>query len=91
LANTKSAIKRIKQNRKRRLRNRRYIGSSRVAVNKARKAIEKGDVDEARKLTRLAASALDKAAERGSIHKNNASRRKSRLMKMLAALERGQS
>jgi small subunit ribosomal protein S20 len=81
----------MKQNRKRRLRNRRYIGKSRVAVKKAREAIENSDLGTARELTRLAVSALDKAAEKGSIHKNNASRRKSRLMKKLAALEMEQS
>jgi small subunit ribosomal protein S20 len=36
----------------------------------------------------VAISALDKAAEKGILHKNNASRRKSRLMKHLAALEK---
>ena len=46
------------------------------------------DLDEARETTLLAVKALDKAAEKGVLHKNNASRRKSRLMKQLAALEK---
>jgi small subunit ribosomal protein S20 len=46
------------------------------------------DLDEARETTLKAVKALDKAAEKGVIHKNNASRRKSRLMKQLAALEK---
>ena len=56
-------------------------------MRKARLAIESGDVEEARAATLQAASALDKAAEKGVLHKNNASRRKGRLMKQLAALE----
>jgi small subunit ribosomal protein S20 len=50
--------------------------------------IEKGNAEEAAEATRLAISSLDKAAEKGVIHKNNAARRKSRLMKHLAGLEK---
>jgi len=88
LANIKSAIKRNRQNEKRRLHNRHYRGGARTYVQKARLAIESGDVDAAREATMKAVSALDKAAEKGIIHKNNASRRKGRLMKQLAALEK---
>jgi small subunit ribosomal protein S20 len=87
LANIKSQIKRNKQNEKRRMRNRVYSGSARTYVRKARVAIGEGGVDEARTAVLQAISALDKAAEKGIIHKNNAARRKSRLMKHLAALE----
>ena len=88
MANIKSAIKRNRQNEKRRLHNRHYRGGARTYVQKARLAIESGDVDAAREATMKAVSALDKAAEKGIIHKNNASRRKGRLMKQLAALEK---
>jgi small subunit ribosomal protein S20 len=88
LANIKSAIKRNKQNEKRRLRNRIYAGRARTFVRKARTAIEDGELEDARQATLVAISALDKAAEKGILHKNNASRRKSRLMKHLAALEK---
>jgi len=87
LANIKSQIKRNRQNQKRRARNRVYRGSARTYVKKARLAIESGDLDSARTATLQAVSALDKAAEKGVLHKNNASRRKGRLMKQLAALE----
>ena len=87
MANIKSQIKRNRQNQKRRVRNRVYRGSARTYVKKARLAIESGDVDAARAATIQAASALDKAAQKGVLHKNNASRRKGRLMKQLAALE----
>jgi len=87
LANIKSQIKRNRQNLKKRSRNRVYRGSARTFVRKARLALESGDVDAARAATIQAASALDKAAQKGVLHKNNASRRKGRLMKQLAALE----
>jgi small subunit ribosomal protein S20 len=87
LANTKSAIKRIRQNERRRVRNRTYAGRARSSVRKAQAAIEDGTPQDARTLTMAAVSALDKAAEKGILHRNNASRRKSRLMKRLAALD----
>jgi small subunit ribosomal protein S20 len=88
LANTKSAIKRIKQNHKRRLRNRLFTGRARTYVKHARSAIENGTPEEARSATLAAISALDKAAEKGIIHKNNAARRKGRLMHRLAQMDK---
>lgn len=83
MANIKSAIKRNKQNEKRRLRNRVYRGSARSFIKKARIALESGEKEAAELAVRDAVSALDKAAQKGVLHKNNASRRKSRLMKRL--------
>ena len=92
MANIKSQIKRNRQNEKRRARNRVYVGGARTYVKKARQAIDAakaGSKDEdAREATLKAISALDKAAEKGILHKNNAARRKSRLMKRLNALEK---
>ena len=87
LANLKSAIKRNRQNKKRRLRNRVFRGQARTSVRDARASILEEDLEAARAATLKAVSALDKAAEKGVLHKNNASRRKGRLMKQLAALE----
>ncbi len=87
MANHKSALKRIRQNEKRRLHNRAYRNRTRTLVKKARAAIESGNLDEAREATRIAARDLDKLASRGIAHKRNAARRKSRLMKQLAVLE----
>ena len=87
MANIKSQIKRNRQNEKRRQRNRVFSGRARTYVRKAQKSIGDGKVDDARQATVEAISALDKAAEKGVIHKNNAARRKSRLMKHLNALE----
>ncbi len=88
MANTKSAIKRIKQNHKRRLRNRLFTSRTRTYVKHACSIIEEGAQEDARSATLTAISALDKAAEKGIIHKNNAARRKSRLMHHLAKMEK---
>ncbi len=83
MANIKSAIKRNKQNEKRRVQNRIYRGKARTLVAKAKTSIEAGSVETVEQEVKLAISALDKAAIKGVIHKNNAARRKSRLMKKL--------
>ena len=87
MANIKSAIKRNKQNEKKRVRNRIYRGKARTFVAKARVAINEKDSEAAKAATLEAISALDKAAQKGVIHKNNAARRKSRLMKRLATVK----
>ncbi|HEY4718584.1 MAG TPA: 30S ribosomal protein S20, partial [Anaerolineales bacterium] len=89
MANIKSAIKRNRQNAKLRERNTIFRGSARTFVKKANLAIQSGDVEAARAAAQLAASALDKAAGKGVIHKNNAARRKGAMMSKLAALEKG--
>jgi len=88
LANIKSAIKRNRQNEKRRLHNRLYRGSTRTQIKKARLAISSGDQENAVIEVNEAIRKLDRAASKGIIHKNNAARRKSRLMKHLAAIEK---
>ncbi len=85
MANHKSAIKRIRQTIKRRDYNRAYVSRARTFVKRARIAIAGSDVKAAEEATRLAIQDLDKAASKGVIHKRNAARRKSRLMKQLNA------
>jgi small subunit ribosomal protein S20 len=85
LANIKSQIKRNRQNEKRRLRNRFYRGGARTAVSNARVAFAT-DAPDTKEAVLRAISTLDKAAEKGVLHPNNAARRKSRLMSRLAAL-----
>ena len=89
MANTKSAIKRLRSAERRRLRNRAYRGQARTIVKRARRFMDEGRLEEAREAVRVVASALDKAAEKGIIHKNNAARRKSRLMRQLNRIELG--
>ena len=87
MANIQSAIKRNRQNEKRRIHNRTYRNRARTLVKQARAAIESGDVAAATEATRLAVKDLDMAASRGVLHKRNASRRKGRLMSQLAKLQ----
>ena len=84
MANIKSQIKRNRQNEKSRIRNRNLRGAARTAITAARSAFTEND-PETKEAVLKAISSLDKAAEKGVIHKNNASRRKGRLMKRLAA------
>jgi small subunit ribosomal protein S20 len=83
LANTKSAIKRVRSSGKRRLRTRRVRTEARTYIKSARAQIEAGELEAAQKSVAQAVRVLDKAAERGIIHKNNAARRKSRLLRTL--------
>ena len=85
MANHKSAIKRIRQTEKRRAYNRTWRSRTRTFVKKARVAQQSSDLKAATAATIEAVTELDKAASKGVIHKNNAARRKSRLMKALNA------
>ncbi|HLU10626.1 MAG TPA: 30S ribosomal protein S20 [Oceanobacillus sp.] len=85
MANHKSAIKRQRQNEKRRMYNRAWRSRARTFVKKARVAISDTPSDAAVEATREAIRELDKAASKGVIHRRNAARRKSRLMRQLNA------
>ncbi|HEY7064024.1 MAG TPA: 30S ribosomal protein S20 [Chloroflexota bacterium] len=80
MPNTKSAIKMMRVAERRRVRNKAVRSSVRTFVRKAEQAIGEGGEATAEAL-RAAVRALDKAATKGIIHRNNAARRKSRLMK----------
>ncbi len=83
MANIPSQLKRNRQNEKRRLRNRTFRGTARAAVKTAMTNMSAEQASAAG--INEAIRALDKAARMGSIHHRNAARRKSRLMKRLAA------
>lgn len=87
MANTRSAKKRIRQNVKRRMRNKVYRTRARTQIKTARQIIQDGERDSAVEAVHQAVSALDQAASKGVIHKKNAARRKSRLMKRLTEME----
>ena len=87
MANHRSAVKRFRQSEKRRIHNRIYRTRVRTLVKKARTEIQGNDFDAAKAATMTAVRDLDMAASRGTIHPKNAARRKSRLMKQLAALQ----
>lgn len=86
MANTKSAKKRIRRDERARQVNQRHRTRARTEVRQAREAIASGDVERAEEAVREAVKWLDHAASKGVIHDNNASRRKSRLMKSLAEM-----
>ena len=82
MAHSKSALKRWRQNEQHRERNKPVRTAARTAVKTARAAIAEGGDDVAAAL-REAASVLDRAAKHNVIHRNTASRKKSRLMRAL--------
>ncbi len=83
MANIKSSIKRARQNEKRRAHNHYYKTTARTYIKRAQAQIAANELEEAQATVRLATKALDKAAQKGIIHRNNAARRKSRLTKAL--------
>jgi small subunit ribosomal protein S20 len=82
VANTKSAIKRMRQSERRRLRNRTLRSKLRTAVKNARVADVSGS---GRADVLEAIRALDKAVTKGVIHRNTAARKKSALARRLVA------
>lgn len=79
MPNIKSAIKRVKTNEKRRIRNRIIKSHFKKAVKRVYLAMEQADKENLGELLKTALSEIDKAASKGTIHKNQAARRKSRL------------
>jgi len=79
MATHKSALKRIRQNEKRRLRNRMHRGSMRSQVRKFNEAVEAGDAELASAELKKAIVVIDRTCSRGVIHKHAASRKVSRL------------
>ena len=84
MANIKSQIKRNKQNERARLRNKAVKAEVKTRTKSALTAAERND-DNSVEALRLAVKRIDMAAAKGVIHKNQAARRKSRLMKKINA------
>ena len=85
VANIKSQIKRNRQSAAAHERNKSVKSALKTAIRSFREAAESGDAAKAKQLAAAASRKLDKAASKGVIHKNQADRRKSRLMKKLNA------
>jgi len=83
LPNIKSAEKQVRVTGRKRLRNKSITSLCKTNVTKAEKLIFSGELKAAQEAVAVAITSLDKAAEKGIIHPNNAARRKSRLMKKL--------
>lgn len=86
MANHKSALKRIRQNEKRRLRNRSARSEIRTTIKSALVAATEGKKEEAESIVKKASSLLSKSVVHGIHHKKNASRRISRLTKRVSSL-----
>jgi len=86
MANTRSALKRMRQSEKRREQNAAVRSTARSAVRATRAVIGAGGVEDARATLARTIRLLDKAVTKGVLHKNAAARRKSRLARQLNAL-----
>lgn len=86
MANHLSALKRARQSEKRTLTNRTNTSRLRGVLRQLRETIAKGDKAAAEQSYRETGSALDKAIQKGVIHKNTAARYKSRLSARVRAL-----
>jgi small subunit ribosomal protein S20 len=86
VANIKSQIKRIRTNEKARQRNVAVRSALKTTVRRFRSAAEAGDAAAAAAALEVASKALDKAASKGVIHKNQAANRKSGMAKQVASL-----
>lgn len=87
MANHFSALKRARQTEKRSVRNRNNSSRLRTALRDLREALAKGDKKAAEQVFRQTVSALDRAIQKGSLHRNTASRYKSRLSARLNAMK----
>lgn len=79
MPNHKSAIKRVRQNEKKRVVNRANRSTVRTEIKKLRSSITSGDKAQSQELLYTTVSAIDKAVNKGILHKNTAARYKSRL------------
>ncbi|PID96603.1 MAG: 30S ribosomal protein S20 [Actinomycetales bacterium] len=86
MANIKSQLKRIKTNAKRTERNKAVKSELRTWIRRFREAADSGDVDTAKSALRTASTKLDKAVNKGVIHKNQAANKKSAMAKRAATL-----
>lgn len=87
MANTRSALKEIRKNRRRYMRNKAIKSALRTYIKKFRLSIEKNDLKEAQRLLPEVYSRLDKCAKKNIIHWKKAARFKSRLISKLNELK----
>ena len=86
MANHKSALKRMRQNAVRNARNTHIRSTMRSLVKQVREAVASGDQEAAKAALEKAVPLIDKASSKGVIHKNTASRKISRLTKLVSAI-----
>ena len=86
MANHKSALKRIKQNEKKNLRNKHVRSTLRTFIKRVREAVDVKDITVAKETLAAAIPVIDAAASKGVIHRSNASRNVSRLTRLVNTL-----
>ncbi|HUL77419.1 MAG TPA: 30S ribosomal protein S20 [Vicinamibacteria bacterium] len=86
MAHHASALKQMRQSEKRRGRNRKNLSQLKTQVKKLRAAIADGNAEAAKTLLPETEAVIDKAAKKGVVHDNAASRYKSRLARKVTAL-----
>jgi len=91
VAHSLSAKKRVRQNEKRRIRNRARKSQVKTQIKRFFSALESNNLQEATEQYRLTARKLDKTAATSYMHKNSAARKKSRLAKKLNTLKAKQA
>ena len=87
VANTSSAIKRVRSNARKRQRNLLVRSATMTHMKQANAALSEGKAEDAEQAVKSAIQALDRAAGKGVLHNNNAARRKSRMMAKLNKLK----
>ncbi len=86
MPNIKSSIRSVKTDAERRIRNAAVKSTVKTASRKVMDAVKAGNAEEAKALLVNASKTIDKAASKGVLHKNAASRKKSRLARRINAL-----
>ena len=87
MASHPSAIKRAKQNERRRIRNLNLKTFVKSSIKRVRKAVEKNDVEAAQKALQKTIPLIQKARSKGALHKNTSARKVSRLSRAVNALK----
>ncbi|MBM9514239.1 30S ribosomal protein S20 [Desulfogranum marinum] len=87
MANHKSALKRDRQSKVRRLRNRMNKSTMKTAIRKVEEALVAGSEEQAKEALQVAIPVIQKTAAKGTIHKNNASRKVSRLTRRVNKMQ----
>lgn len=85
MANIKSAIKRINVTKFKTRRNKMIVSSLKTSIKRFEDSVKAGNMNDAKELYQKVASLIDKAVAKGTLHKNTAARKKSRLSKKMKA------
>ncbi len=86
MANIKSALKRIKITKFKTRRNKIIVSSLKTSIRRFEDSVKAGNMNEAKEQYKKVASLIDKAVSKGTLHKNTAARKKSRLSKKIKAI-----